>query len=84
MKLGIVMFMGPDSLGQQKQTCLGPGTCGDGEQYQDGGVCPGPCDTMNNNTICLQTTFPDGGHHEDQVKKKPEERSDDAERSEGM
>ncbi|GMH68872.1 hypothetical protein TL16_g05030 [Triparma laevis f. inornata] len=66
MKLGIVMFMGPDSLGQQKQTCLGPGTCGDGEQYQDGGVCPGPCDTMNNNTICLQTTFPDGGHHEDQ------------------
>lgn len=84
MKLGIVMFMGPDSLGQQKQTCLGPGTCGDGEQYQDGRVCPGPCDTMNNNTICLQTTFPDGGHHEDQVKKKPEERSDDAERSEGM
>ncbi|GMH67101.1 hypothetical protein TrST_g537 [Triparma strigata] len=66
IKLGIVMYMGPDSLGTMKQTCLGPGTCGDGEPYQDGGVCPGPCNTMGNNTVCLQTTFPDGGHHEDQ------------------
>ncbi len=66
MNLGIVMFMGPDSLGTNKQECLGPGTCGDGEEFQDGGVCPGPCDTMSNNTVCLQTSWPNGGHHIDQ------------------